>query len=83
MTDESIKIAVLEERLRNLEKNLDAKYNALEAELEKKANRSELQPIRIIVFGFVGTIMLAVIGALLNLVLSNGDSSGGQPPTIQ
>lgn len=68
---QEVKIAVLEEKVKNLEKTLNTKVTNLESELEKKANRSELQPIRIIVFGFVGTVLVAVMGALLNLVINS------------
>lgn len=79
---DDVKIAVLEEKIKNLENNINIKYDSLEKELDQKANKTELQPVKILVYGFVGTILIGVLGALINLVIVSNGSTPIEPSNI-
>jgi len=56
----------LDERMKNVEKTLQAINLQLETTYVKQA---EFQPVRNIVYGLVALVMVAVVGALITLVI--------------
>lgn len=66
VTEETVdvKLARIEERLNTLIEKLDS----IEDDFVKIG---EFTPVRNIVYGLVGIIMVGVVGALLNLIISN------------
>jgi hypothetical protein len=47
--------------------------NFIKESLAKKVDREEFSPVKSIVYGLVGVIMLAVIGAMTSLVIKAAD----------
>lgn len=43
----------------------------LKAKMEKFVTQTEFKPVRMVVFGMVSSILLAVLGAIVGLVLKN------------
>jgi len=46
----------------------EKEHARLEAQIEKKADASELRTIRTVVFGLVGAVLIAVLNAVLRLI---------------
>lgn len=70
----------LDERTLSIEKRLnessatnDNRITKVEEYIEKKCvTREEFSPIRLVVYGLVGLILVAVVGALIGLVVIKG-----------
>lgn len=60
-----VSIARIEERTRSI----DDRMKGLSNEFHKYVTQVEFKPVRLIVFGIVGTILAGVLGALLALVV--------------
>lgn len=56
---------LLLEKLTHADKRIDA----VEAELAEKVTKEEFGPVKSIVFGLVGLVLTAVVGALITLVV--------------
>lgn len=58
------------EKIKISESRLEKRIDDLEADLEENyATKKEFNTVQLIVFGFVGVVMLAVIGAMLSQVI--------------
>lgn len=71
----------LDERTLSIEKRLNESSNAndsritkIEKQIEEKCvTKEEFSPVRLVVYGLVGLILVAVVGALIGLVvIKNG-----------
>ena len=54
------------ETMNRMEKEFGAKYEEAE---KTYVTRNEFMPVKILVYGFVGLTMIAVVGALLTVVI--------------
>jgi len=70
-------VALLSEKVTNLEKRTDGLCNEQNNFIrredwtpEKYVTQKEWEPVKMIAYGMVGTILLAVLGALIGLVVT-------------
>ena len=67
------KLAVMSEKMKNIENDISEiklGINELIKKMDEKfVTKNEFTPIKQIVYGFVGLIVVAVIGALISLVV--------------
>lgn len=59
---------LIEEKFDKFEVSLNARFDAVEHKIDKMVSREEFEPVRNLVYGGAGTILVAVLGALLGLV---------------
>lgn len=64
--DESEKVSVLTERIDNLMRQLEKFESAAN---KRFVERSEFQPVKAIVYGGVGAVLLIILGAVASLVI--------------
>lgn len=61
---------LIEEKLDKFEQSINVRFDGVEKKIDKMVSRDEFEPIRNIVYTGVGLILIAVLGALINLVIS-------------
>lgn len=62
-------LAVIEERMRNMEKALTGRLGKIENTLLEYVRLERYKPVEIIVYGFAGLILAGVVGGLVASVL--------------
>ena len=73
------KVSILEERMKNLIKTNSDDHNLIIKQVEEInekldkmfVTKSEFDPIKNVVYGMIGLILVAVAGALIRLILIN------------
>lgn len=64
--DLEVKVAIIDERTKNMDKTLVEIKTALE---KNYPTRAEFDPIKSAVYGIIGLIVIGVIGAVIKLVI--------------
>lgn len=65
-----------EKKIDSLKTEVNANIKALESRLDEKVSKEAFNPVRLVVWGMVGLILIAVVGGLLsNVVINKGDNS--------
>ena len=59
----------IDERTKAMNERMELRNRQVDAELEQKVSKDEFSPIKSIVYGGVGVILMSVIGAILTLVI--------------
>ena len=63
------KLGHVEKRLDTHEEHTRSQFAAVRTELDSKVSKDEFNPVRLIAFGMVAVVVLAVLGAVVGMVI--------------